>query len=51
MKPNDYVEMRNNGWYIRGSRVSLDSLIYAFKDGFSQCAPHPTQSMMSDKAN
>lgn len=35
MKPNDYVEQRGEGWYVRGSRVSLDSLIFAFRDGLS----------------
>ena len=35
MKTNDYVEVRDEGWYVRDSRVSLDSLIYAFYDGLS----------------
>lgn len=35
MKPNEYVESRGEGWYVRGSRVSLDSLIHAFRDGLS----------------
>jgi len=35
MNPNQYVEQRGDGWYIRGSRVSVDSLIYAFRDGLS----------------
>ena len=35
MNPTPYVEQRNDGWYLRGSRVSVDSLIYAFRDGLS----------------
>ncbi len=31
----DYVELRNGGYYIAGKRVSLDSLVYAFRDGES----------------
>ena len=35
MKPNEYVEQRGDGWHVLGSRVSLDSLIFAFRDGLS----------------
>ena len=35
MNPNQYVEQRGDGWYLGGSRVSVDSLIYAFRDGLS----------------
>ena len=35
MKPNDYVEQRCEGWSVRDSRVSLDSLIFAFRAGLS----------------
>jgi uncharacterized protein (DUF433 family) len=31
--PNDYVEQREGGYYIADSRVSLDSIIYAFLRG------------------
>lgn len=31
----DYVEMRNGGYYIAGKRVSLDSIVYAFREGRS----------------
>lgn len=31
----DYVEMRNGGYYVKGKRVSLDSLVYAFRRGES----------------
>jgi uncharacterized protein (DUF433 family) len=32
---NQYVEYRDGGYWIRGSRVSLDSIVYAFLDGLS----------------
>ena len=35
METSKYVEQRGDGWYIRGSRVSLDSVIRAFHDGLS----------------
>jgi len=35
MNPNPYVEQRGDGWYLSGSRISVDSLIYAFRDGLS----------------
>ena len=35
MKPNEYVEQRDGGWRVRGSRVSLDSIVFAFRDGLS----------------
>jgi uncharacterized protein (DUF433 family) len=31
----EYVEQRNGGYYIAGSRVSLDSVVYAFLSGMS----------------
>lgn len=30
---HEYVEMREGGYYVTGSRVSLDSLVYAFLAG------------------
>jgi uncharacterized protein (DUF433 family) len=30
-----YVEMRNGGYCIKGTRVSLDSVVLAFLQGFS----------------
>ena len=30
---NAYVEHRDGGYWIKGSRVSLDSIVYEFKDG------------------
>ena len=31
----EYVDMRNNGYYISGSRISLDSIVYLYRDGSS----------------
>ncbi len=31
----DYIEKRGTGYYVIGSRVSLDSIVYAFLDGNS----------------
>jgi uncharacterized protein (DUF433 family) len=31
----EYVEMREGGFYVAGSRVSLASIIFAFRDGAS----------------
>ena len=31
----DYIEKRETGYYVIGSRVSLDSVAYAFLDGNS----------------
>ena len=30
-----YVELRDQGYWITGSRVSLESVIFAFLDGYS----------------
>ncbi len=32
---NQYVEQRDEGYWVSGSRVSLDSIVYAFLDGQS----------------
>jgi len=31
----EYVEKRNGGYYIAGTRVSLDSIVYEFRSGSS----------------
>jgi|SRR5580698_6799009 uncharacterized protein (DUF433 family) len=31
----EYVEQRNGGYYVAGTRVSLDSVVYAFRRGSS----------------
>lgn len=35
MMSNNYVEQRDEGYWVTGSRVSLDSLVYAFRRGAS----------------
>lgn len=30
-----YIEQRNGGFYVAGKRISLDSIVYAFKRGAS----------------
>jgi uncharacterized protein (DUF433 family) len=34
-KTRQYVEKRNGGYYVVGSRVSLDSIVYEFLEGAS----------------
>ncbi|MGO9256873.1 MAG: DUF433 domain-containing protein [Bryobacteraceae bacterium] len=31
----DYVEQREGGYYIAGTRISIDSIVHAFQDGES----------------
>lgn len=33
---NQYVEIRNGGYYVAGTRIGLDNLVYAFRRG--ECA-------------
>jgi uncharacterized protein (DUF433 family) len=35
MERSEYIEQRNGGFYVAGTRVSLDSLVYSFKAGDS----------------
>jgi uncharacterized protein (DUF433 family) len=35
MPVQEYVERRNGGYYLAGSRVSLASIVYEFRDGAS----------------
>jgi uncharacterized protein (DUF433 family) len=35
MARSEYIEQRNGGFYIAGTRVSLDSIVYSFKAGDS----------------
>jgi len=32
---SEYIEQRNGGYYVAGTRISLDSLVYAFNCGES----------------
>jgi uncharacterized protein (DUF433 family) len=31
----EYIEQRNGGYYVAGTRISLDSVVYSFNDGQS----------------
>ena len=33
--PSEYIEQRNGGYYVAGTRISLDSVVYSFNDGQS----------------
>ena len=40
----EYIEQRNGGYFIEGTRVSLDSVVYAFlrgesPEGIAECFP------------
>jgi uncharacterized protein (DUF433 family) len=35
MTANDYIELRDGGFYIKGTRVPLDSIVYEFHNGAS----------------
>ncbi|MGO9260271.1 MAG: DUF433 domain-containing protein [Bryobacteraceae bacterium] len=30
---SEYIEERNGGYYVAGTRISLDSVVYCFNDG------------------
>src|SRR5580658_9656320 len=32
---SEYIEQRNGGYYVAGTRISLDSVVYSFKRGNS----------------
>src|SRR5260370_40752931 len=32
---SEYIEQRNGGYYVAGTRISLDSVVYAFNEGQS----------------
>jgi len=33
--PREYIEQRNGGYYVAGTRVSLESVVCQFRDGAS----------------
>src|SRR5205807_91309 len=35
MPTNEYVEVRNGGYYVAGTRIGLDVVIYDFRNGRS----------------
>jgi len=37
---SEYIEQRNAGYYVAGTRISLDSVVYSFKEGKSPEAIH-----------
>jgi len=32
---SEYIEQRNGGYYVAGTRISLDSIVYSFNEGNS----------------
>jgi len=37
---SEYIEERNGGYYVAGTRISLDSVVYSFEHGNSPEAIH-----------
>jgi uncharacterized protein (DUF433 family) len=37
---NEYIEERDGGYYVAGTRISLDSVVYCFNEGKSPEAIH-----------
>ena len=35
MPTNEYIEARNGGYYVTGTRIGLDVVVYDFRDGRS----------------
>lgn len=35
MQTSTYIEERDNGYWVRGTRVSMDSVVYRFLEGLS----------------
>ena len=35
MPTNQYVEVRNSAYYVAGTRIGLDVVVYEFRDGRS----------------
>ncbi len=33
--PSEYIERRHGGYYVAGTRISLDSVVYSFNEGQS----------------
>lgn len=33
--PGEYIDQRNGSYYVAGTRVSLDSIVYSYKGGDS----------------
>ena len=35
MTPKEYIELRSGGYYVKATRVPLDSIVYEFRNGAS----------------
>jgi uncharacterized protein (DUF433 family) len=35
LAPKSYIEYRSNAYWVEGTRISLDSIVYAFQKGLS----------------
>jgi uncharacterized protein (DUF433 family) len=35
LAPKSYIEYRNDAYWVEGTRISLDSIVYAFQKGLS----------------
>jgi uncharacterized protein (DUF433 family) len=35
LAPKSYIEYRNDAYWVEGTRISLDSVVYAFQKGLS----------------
>jgi len=44
---NQYVEIRNGGYYVAGTRIGLDNLVHAFRRG--ECAEDISRAFPSIK--
>jgi uncharacterized protein (DUF433 family) len=40
MTANDYIEQRDGGFYVKGTRVPLDSIVHEFRAGASPESIH-----------
>ena len=40
---SEYVEQRNGGYYVAGTRISLDSVVYSFNEAQSPEASPPKE--------
>src|SRR5438045_2601947 len=50
LRTNDYIEVRNGGYYIAGTRIGLDGVVYDFRDGRSADAIFEAYPTIGDLA-
>jgi uncharacterized protein (DUF433 family) len=43
---SEYIEQQHGGYYVAGTRISLDSLVYAFNEGQSPETIHENFSLL-----